>query len=155
MKPVSEVVVVLFGGGGRGRAGWWMTKRIHAKPRRSGWTARARGKSLAGVPDCRSKRRSTGPSNGTRRISSRRIVRGRHARSNQALFGADGLVIITPTGLEGAYVFDVERRRDERGFFARTFSVRSLLLKGWRAMSSKATSPGTGRKGRYAGCITR
>jgi len=32
-------------------------------------------------------------------------------------------MIFTPTALEGAYVIDMERREDERGYLARTFCV--------------------------------
>jgi dTDP-4-dehydrorhamnose 3,5-epimerase len=35
--------------------------------------------------------------------------------------GTGGSVIFTPTRLENAYLIDVERRADERGFLARTF----------------------------------
>jgi dTDP-4-dehydrorhamnose 3,5-epimerase len=39
-------------------------------------------------------------------------------------------VIFTPTPLEGAFVLDLERRADERGWFARTFAVEELAAHG-------------------------
>ncbi len=39
-------------------------------------------------------------------------------------------MILTPTPLEGAYVLDLERREDERGWFARTFAVEELAEHG-------------------------
>jgi dTDP-4-dehydrorhamnose 3,5-epimerase len=35
-------------------------------------------------------------------------------------------MIVSPTPLQGAFLIDVERREDERGFFARTFCVDEL-----------------------------
>jgi len=35
-------------------------------------------------------------------------------------------LILTPTAIAGAYVIDIEPRRDERGFFARTFCREEL-----------------------------
>ncbi len=39
-------------------------------------------------------------------------------------------MIFTPTGLPGAFLLEVERREDERGFFARTWCQREFLEHG-------------------------
>ena len=39
-------------------------------------------------------------------------------------------MIFTKTGLEGAYIVDIERREDERGFFARTWCGREFAARG-------------------------
>ena len=39
-------------------------------------------------------------------------------------------MILTPTAISGAYVLDVERRSDDRGFFARTFCEEELRAVG-------------------------
>jgi dTDP-4-dehydrorhamnose 3,5-epimerase len=39
-------------------------------------------------------------------------------------------MIFNPTALEGAYVIDMERREDERGFLARTFCVDEFAERG-------------------------
>jgi dTDP-4-dehydrorhamnose 3,5-epimerase len=44
--------------------------------------------------------------------------------------GTGGSVIFTPTRLENAYLIDVERRADERGFLARTFCEREFAENG-------------------------
>lgn len=42
-------------------------------------------------------------------------------------------MIVTETALPGAFVLDLERREDNRGFFARTFDARELEAHGMRA----------------------
>ena len=60
-------------------------------------------------------------------------------------------MIVTPTALEGAYVFDVERRRDERGFFARTFSVEELVAHGLESRVEQSNISWNRQKGTLRG----
>ena len=39
-------------------------------------------------------------------------------------------MIFTPTRLDGAWIVEVEKRRDERGFFARTWCRQELAARG-------------------------
>ncbi len=50
-------------------------------------------------------------------------------------------VKFTPTGIEGAYVIDLEKRSDERGFFARTWCEREFSQQG---LSTRIAQVNTG-----------
>jgi dTDP-4-dehydrorhamnose 3,5-epimerase len=39
-------------------------------------------------------------------------------------------MLFTSTGLEGAFLIDIERREDDRGFFARTWCRHELATRG-------------------------
>lgn len=47
-------------------------------------------------------------------------------------------MIFTETALPGAFILDVDARRDERGFFARTFCQREFLEHGLEAVVAQA-----------------
>jgi dTDP-4-dehydrorhamnose 3,5-epimerase len=47
-------------------------------------------------------------------------------------------MIFTETPLKGAYIIDVERREDSRGFFARTFCQREFEARGLRPLIAQA-----------------
>ena len=60
-------------------------------------------------------------------------------------------MILTPTALDGAFVLDIERRVDERGFFARTFCVEELAAHGLEATVAQANLSWNARKGTLRG----
>jgi len=60
-------------------------------------------------------------------------------------------VILTPTELDGAFVLDVERRIDERGFFARTFCVEELAARGLETSVAQANLAWNERRGTLRG----
>ena len=60
-------------------------------------------------------------------------------------------MILTPTALEGAFVLDIERRVDERGFFARTFCVEELAARGLETGVAQANLSWNSRKGTLRG----
>ncbi len=61
-------------------------------------------------------------------------------------------MIFTETKLKGAFILDMERREDNRGFFARAFCQKEFADHGLKRSSHRPTSPSTGRKARFAGC---
>lgn len=60
-------------------------------------------------------------------------------------------MIFTETKLEGAYVIDLERRDDERGFFARTFCQREFEEKNLNPVIAQANTAFNRRKGTLRG----
>src|SRR4026208_2452329 len=50
----------------------------------------------------------------------------------------DRLVIFTETKLKGAFVIDIERREDARGFFARTFCKAEIKARGLTPVIAQA-----------------
>src|SRR5262245_27527190 len=57
-------------------------------------------------------------------------VRAWHLQQQQTLSSPDPAVIFEPTKLQDAYVLDLERREDERGFFARAWCQREFEARG-------------------------
>lgn len=60
-------------------------------------------------------------------------------------------MIVTPTSVHGAFVLDIERREDERGFFARTFATGELAAHGLEAKVVEASLSYNPRKGTLRG----
>lgn len=60
-------------------------------------------------------------------------------------------MIVTRADVEGVFVLDVERREDERGFFARTFAVDELRPRGLVANVTQASVAFNRRKGTLRG----
>jgi dTDP-4-dehydrorhamnose 3,5-epimerase len=60
-------------------------------------------------------------------------------------------MIFTPTALAGAYLVDLERREDERGFFARAFCQREFEERGLRPVIAQANVGFNRRRGTIRG----
>lgn len=60
-------------------------------------------------------------------------------------------MIFTPTPLAGAYVIDLERRSDDRGYFARTFCAREFAAHGLDPRVVQANLSGNHRAGTLRG----
>jgi dTDP-4-dehydrorhamnose 3,5-epimerase len=60
-------------------------------------------------------------------------------------------MIFTETKLEGAFVIDIERRPDERGFFARAFCQHEFARQGLRPVIAQANLAFNTRKGTLRG----
>ena len=60
-------------------------------------------------------------------------------------------VIFTETKLKGAFIIDLERREDERGFFARTFCQREFGQRGLKPAIVQASIATNRRKGTLRG----
>ena len=60
-------------------------------------------------------------------------------------------MIFTETPLKGAYIIDVERREDSRGFFARTFCQREFEAHGLRPLIAQANVAFNMQKGTVRG----
>lgn len=60
-------------------------------------------------------------------------------------------MIFTEVGLPGAYLIDVERREDDRGFFARTFCRREFEARGLNASVAQANTSYSRRRGTLRG----
>jgi dTDP-4-dehydrorhamnose 3,5-epimerase len=60
-------------------------------------------------------------------------------------------VIFLPTSLPGAFIIDIERREDERGFFARTWCRREFAEKGLSAELAQCNTSYNRRRGTLRG----
>jgi dTDP-4-dehydrorhamnose 3,5-epimerase len=60
-------------------------------------------------------------------------------------------MIFTETKLKGAFIVDVERKPDERGFFARTFCQHEFAARGLRSIIAQASVAHNLRKGTVRG----
>ena len=60
-------------------------------------------------------------------------------------------MIFTETRLKGAFIVDVERREDERGFFARAFCQREFAEHGLKPVIAQANVAFNKRKGTLRG----
>jgi dTDP-4-dehydrorhamnose 3,5-epimerase len=60
-------------------------------------------------------------------------------------------MIFTETKLRGAYVIEIERREDNRGFFARSFCQREFLEHGLKPVIAQANIAFTRKKGTLRG----
>src|SRR5262249_31478236 len=60
-------------------------------------------------------------------------------------------MIFTATPLEGAYVIDLEKRGDERGFFARAFCVREFADRGLVTQVAQVNNSVSAQKGTLRG----
>jgi dTDP-4-dehydrorhamnose 3,5-epimerase len=60
-------------------------------------------------------------------------------------------VIFSPTALEGVFVLELERKEDERGFFARTWCQRELAAHGLAANVAQASIAQSRRRGTLRG----
>jgi dTDP-4-dehydrorhamnose 3,5-epimerase len=60
-------------------------------------------------------------------------------------------VIFTETKLKGAFIIDLERRTDERGFFARVFCQQEFREFGLKAVIAQASIASNPRKGTFRG----
>ena len=60
-------------------------------------------------------------------------------------------MIFTETKLRGAYLVDIERREDNRGFFARSFCQREFLEHGLKPVIAQANVAFTRKKGTLRG----
>jgi len=60
-------------------------------------------------------------------------------------------VIFTESKLKGAFIVDLERREDQRGFFARTFCRREFEARGLRSEIAQANASVNNRKGTLRG----
>ena len=60
-------------------------------------------------------------------------------------------MIFTETKLQGAYVIDLERREDERGFFARTFCQREFEDHGLKPLIAQANTAYNTKEGTLRG----
>jgi dTDP-4-dehydrorhamnose 3,5-epimerase len=60
-------------------------------------------------------------------------------------------VIFTETKLKGAFIIDLERREDERGFFVRTFCQRGFEERGLKSVIAQASIAMNRKKGTLRG----
>jgi len=60
-------------------------------------------------------------------------------------------VLFTPARLQGVFVIDLERREDDRGYFARTFCEAEFAAAGLETRFVQANSAGTRRRGTVRG----
>jgi dTDP-4-dehydrorhamnose 3,5-epimerase len=60
-------------------------------------------------------------------------------------------VIFTETKLKGAFIIDLERQKDERGFFARSFCQREFRERGLKSVIAQANIASNLRKGTLRG----
>src|SRR5262245_5987007 len=60
-------------------------------------------------------------------------------------------MIFTETRLRGAFILDIERREDNRGFFARTFCQRELAEHGLEPVIAQANIAYSRRRGTVRG----
>lgn len=60
-------------------------------------------------------------------------------------------MIFTETSLKGAYIIDLERREDERGFFARAFCQQEFAAHGLKAVIAQANVAFNYKKGTLRG----
>jgi dTDP-4-dehydrorhamnose 3,5-epimerase len=60
-------------------------------------------------------------------------------------------MIFTETRLKGAFIIDVERREDERGFFARAFCQREFQERGLQSIIAQANVASNWKKGTLRG----
>jgi dTDP-4-dehydrorhamnose 3,5-epimerase len=60
-------------------------------------------------------------------------------------------MIFTETGLVGAYIIDLERRQDNRGFFARMFCQRELLAHGLKPIIAQGNVASSLKRGTLRG----
>jgi dTDP-4-dehydrorhamnose 3,5-epimerase len=60
-------------------------------------------------------------------------------------------VIFTETKLRGAFIIDIERRTDERGFFARVFCQQEFQERGLKPVITQASIASNPRKGTLRG----
>ncbi len=60
-------------------------------------------------------------------------------------------MIFTETRLKGAYVIDLERREDERGFFARSFCQREFEERGLKPVIAQSGLARNRKKGTVRG----
>jgi len=60
-------------------------------------------------------------------------------------------VIFTETKLKGAYIIDIEKRQDDRGFFARSWCLRELESHGLNARCVQANISNSAKKGTLRG----
>jgi dTDP-4-dehydrorhamnose 3,5-epimerase len=60
-------------------------------------------------------------------------------------------MIFTETKLRGAFIIDIERREDDRGFFARAFCQREFAAQGLKPMIAQANIGFNARKGTLRG----
>src|SRR5262249_40108806 len=67
----------------------------------------------------------------------RASARGDRYRRGGRLSG-EATMIFTETALKGAYVIDLERRSDERGFFARAFCQKEFAAHGLKTVIAQA-----------------
>ena len=67
----------------------------------------------------------------------------------------DVSMIFTETKLKGAFVIDLERREDSRGFFARAFCQHEFEAHGLKPVIAQANLAYNHRKGTCAACISR
>ena len=118
------------------------TARLSPLIRPSSWTAgacwirRACGGMKASVSVQRSRRRS----------------RWRHRpRCSRPLFPRESILLFEPTTLEGAWLLDIERRGDERGFFSRGWCRRELEARGLVAEFVQNNIVWSARKGTIRG----
>ena len=60
-------------------------------------------------------------------------------------------MIFTPTRLEGAYILDLERREDDRGYFARAFCQREFAAHGLKPVIAQANVAFNKKRGTLRG----
>jgi dTDP-4-dehydrorhamnose 3,5-epimerase len=65
--------------------------------------------------------------------------------------GKENLVIFTETKLKGAYIIDLERREDSRGFFARAFCQKEFAAHGLKPIIAQANLASNTKKGTVRG----
>jgi dTDP-4-dehydrorhamnose 3,5-epimerase len=83
---------------------------------------------------------------------SRRRSRWRHRpRCSRPLFPRESILLFEPTTLEGAWLLDIERRGDERGFFSRGWCRRELEARGLVAEFVQNNIVWSARKGTIRG----
>lgn len=61
------------------------------------------------------------------------------------------ILIFTETHLKGAYILDIERREDNRGFFARTFCQKEFADNGLKPVTAQANVAFNRKKGTLRG----
>ncbi|WP_247335746.1 MULTISPECIES: dTDP-4-dehydrorhamnose 3,5-epimerase [unclassified Bradyrhizobium] len=73
-----------------------------------------------------------------------------HLNAGAGSYGGIG-VIITETELKGAYIIDIERREDSRGFFGRAFCQREFRTLGLNPVIAQANIASNTRRGTLRG----
>jgi dTDP-4-dehydrorhamnose 3,5-epimerase len=76
---------------------------------------------------------------------------GTGAAAHLALFWRSTEMIFTETRLKGAFMVDLERREDTRGFFARTFCQHEFAEHGLKPVIAQANTAFNHRKGTIRG----
>src|SRR5688572_21942915 len=80
-----------------------------------------------------------------------RYGRGRSACNRATAYGESAAMTFTETTLPGAVIVDIERRGDDRGFFARSYCEREFAAHGLKPRVAQANVSFNRRRGTVRG----